>query len=94
MITRREIAKLPGAATVTGAFRAAADEICFLTATERAKKIRRKEISARDVMAAHLRQIERVNPKVNAIVTLVTDQAIERFEQATGAGKRRPSVAG
>jgi amidase len=38
--------------------------------------MRAKEISAREVMNAHLAQIERVNPKVNAICTLVADQAL------------------
>ncbi len=41
-----------------------------------ARLIRAKEISAREVMAAHLAQIERVNPKVNAIVTLVAERAM------------------
>ena len=44
-------------------------EICFLTATELVRRIRAKELSVREVMEAHLTQIERVNPKVNAIVT-------------------------
>ena len=44
-------------------------EICFLTATELMRRLRAKELSAREVMEAHLAQIERVNPKVNAIVT-------------------------
>ena len=44
-------------------------EICFLTATELVRLIRAKELSVREVMEAHLTQIERVNPKVNAIVT-------------------------
>ena len=35
--------------------------------------IRRKKLSAREVMQAHLKQIKRVNPKVNAIVTLVPE---------------------
>lgn len=52
--------------------------LCLLTANELVRLMRRKEISAREVMAAHLQQIERVNPKVNAIVTLVADQARER----------------
>ena len=42
----------------------------FLPATELAHRLRKKEISAREVLSAHLTQIERVNPKVNAIVTL------------------------
>src|SRR5215203_2475405 len=38
--------------------------------------IRRKQVSAREVMQAHLAQIERVNPAVNAIVTLVAERAM------------------
>lgn len=51
-------------------------DLCFLDATELARLIHTKELSAREVMAAHLAQIERVNPKVNAIVTLVAEQAL------------------
>jgi amidase len=50
----------------------------FLTATELVRRMRAKELAAREVLDAHLRQIERVNPKVNAIVTLVADRASER----------------
>ena len=39
-------------------------------------------------LEAHLRQIERVNPKVNAIVTLVADQATERARQVDEAAAR------
>ena len=46
-------------------------ELCFATATDIAGWIRSGQISAREVMAAHLKQIERVNPTVNAIVTLL-----------------------
>lgn len=59
-----------------------AHEICFLTATEMAQLLRRKELSAREVMEAHLAQIESVNPRVNAIVTLLPEQALERAGQA------------
>src|SRR4051812_33970633 len=37
--------------------------------------MRERELSAAEVMEAHLAQIERVNPTVNAIVTLVPDAA-------------------
>ena len=40
-----------------------------------ARLIYTKKISARELLAAHLQQIERVNPKVNAIVTLVAELA-------------------
>ena len=48
-----------------------ATELCFATATDIARWIRTGDVSARDVMTAHLAQIERVNPTVNAIVTLL-----------------------
>ena len=54
----------------------AGDELCDLTAVDLAARIRRKQVSARDVMTAHLARIERVNPKINAIVTLVADRAM------------------
>ena len=54
-------------------------EICFMEATQLAQRIRAKELSAREVMEAHLAQIESVNPKVNAIVTQVQpEQALSR----------------
>ena len=57
-------------------------EICFLTATEMAHRLRAKQLSAREVVAAHLGQIERVNESVNAIVTLVADQAMSAAREA------------
>ena len=54
------------------------DEICALTAVELADHIRARRLSAAEVMEAHLLRIEQVNPRVNAIVTLVPpEQAIE-----------------
>src|SRR6267142_5750490 len=47
--------------------------LCFMNARELADSIRRRKISAREVMAAFLRQIERVNPKINAIVAKLDD---------------------
>jgi amidase len=57
-------------------------DICQLSAVELARLIRAQELSARDVVAAHLAQIERVNPGLNAIVTLVADRAMERARLA------------
>jgi len=48
-------------------------DVCFSTATELAHRIRTREISVTEVVQAHLAQIERVNPKVNAIVTLTAE---------------------
>ena len=47
------------------------DALCELGAVDLAARIRRKDVSSREVMAAHLARIGRINPKVNAIVTLV-----------------------
>ena len=58
------------------------NELCFLRSTELAAKLRRREVSAVEVTEAHLKQIERVNPKVNAIVTLVPEQALEVAKKA------------
>lgn len=58
------------------------DALCNLTATELVARIKRKEVSAREVMSAHLARIERVNPRVNAIVTLVADRAMAAAKAA------------
>jgi amidase len=50
-------------------------ELCFMTAVELARRIRGRQVSALEVLEAHLRQVDRVNPKVNAIVTLLPEQA-------------------
>ncbi len=47
----------------------------FLSAIELARLIRTKQLSAREALAAHLAQIERVNPTVTAIVSLVPEMA-------------------
>ena len=60
-------------------------EICFLSAEELVRRIRSKELSAVEVMEAHLYQIERINPIVNAIVTLVPEQAMAQARAADAA---------
>jgi amidase len=52
-------------------------ELCFLAATELAGRIRRREVSVTEVVQAHLAQIARVNPRVNAVVTLTADRALD-----------------
>lgn len=55
---------------------ASENEICFMRARDLAAMIRGEKISSREVMQAHLKQIARVNPKVNAIVTLVPEDQL------------------
>jgi amidase len=68
------------------------EELCFLPATELAQAVRNGELSAREVMAAHLAQIERVNPQVNAIVTLLPEQAMAGATAADEALARGEEV--
>jgi amidase len=70
-------------------------DVCFLPAIEIADLIRRKKLSAREVTQAHLKQIARVNPKVNAIVTLVPEdqlmvQALAADESAARGNFKGP----
>ncbi len=51
-------------------------DLCFMTALELRAAMGRRELSAREVVQAHLEQIDRVNPAVNAVVTLVADRAM------------------
>jgi amidase len=80
--TRREALSGLAAAPLLAAAAESTPDICFLSAVEMAGLIRAKKLSAREALAAHLKQIERVNPKVNAIVTLVPDMAKEAAAKA------------
>ena len=53
-----------------------ASELCFVTAAELARLIRNRDVSCEEVMRVHIAQIERVNPKVNAIITFLPEQAL------------------
>jgi amidase len=84
-LTRREV--LLGTAAVPlldGALeaQATASSVCFMSTVEMARLIRTKRLSAREALAAHLKQIERLNPKVNAIVTLVPEMAADAAAKA------------
>jgi amidase len=59
-----------------------------LPATEIARLVRAKELSAREVLSAHLERIDRLNPSLNAIVTLVPEQALAAAAAADEAQAR------
>lgn len=59
------------------------NEICFMNAVDLTALLNKRKISAREVMQAHLKQIAKVNAKVNAIITFVPEQ--ELMAQASAA---------
>jgi amidase len=86
-LDRREFLKTTGGATLTSAIGlntvalrewepavpARSCDLCFTSARELARLIRTRRLSARELMAASLQQINRVNPKINAIVAKLDD---------------------
>ena len=77
-LTRREFLALLPAVTTTSAFAASSmnnEDICYLSLRDVVRLLRTRQLSAREVMAAHLAQIRRWNPQLNAIVAKLDDEA-------------------
>jgi amidase len=53
------------------------NDICFTPARKLARLLKARKLSATEVVRAFIAQIERVNPKVNAIVTFLPDEALK-----------------
>ena len=64
---------------------ATATPLHWWTARELAAAIRRRDVSAREVVGRHLERIERLNPRLNAIVSLRAEEALAE----AGAADRR-----
>lgn len=102
MWTRRAVIAAPVAIAATSAiaspFAAPEREITRLGATDLAIAIRRRDLSSREVMAAHLAQIDRLNPRFNAIVSRVpTDQLMQAaaaMDEDAAAGRFRGALHG
>lgn len=62
-----------------------AEEICFTPAVELASRIRSGNLSPVTVVDAFLDRIERVNPEINAYVTVLDERARERAREAEAA---------
>ncbi len=72
-------------------------ELIYASATELARAIRSKEVSSEEVVAAHLQRIEKVNPKLNAIVQLIAEEAraqSRRADEALASGHIRGPLHG
>jgi amidase len=77
---------------------ATSSELCYLSASELATLIGTRELSAREVMAAHLEQIARLNPRINAIVAKLDDDAClalaEAADRRAASGAALPPLHG
>jgi amidase len=62
-----------------------ATDLWCMSATDLAEAISSKEASCREVIEAHLRRIEAVNPAVNAITVVLGEQALEAAKAADRA---------
>src|ERR1700677_606277 len=60
-------------------------ELCFMSASALAHEIRARRLSATEVMDAHIAQIERLNPALNAIVTFLPEPGREHARAVDAA---------
>src|SRR5256885_13941567 len=65
----------------------AVNELWRWGAVELARAIRSREISSREAVESCLARIEAVNPRINAIVDLMADEALEAARRADAAVK-------
>lgn len=71
--------------------------LCELSAVELRRRLGAKEVSAREVLEAHVRRTERVNPAVNAIVTTnfgAARQAAAAADDLAASGAPLPLLHG
>ena len=69
-------------------------ELCFMTAREQARLVRDREVSARELMAAHLDRIAWINPQVNAIVAKLDDERCLALAEEADRCLRRGEIVG
>src|SRR5438552_11715920 len=68
-----------------------------LDITELAPRLRKREVSAVEVTDAYLARIERLNPLINAYITVMADQARQaarKVDAEIGSGKYRGPLHG
>jgi amidase len=67
-------------------------DLTYASATKLARAIRQKEVSSAEVVEAHLRRIEAVNPKLNSLVQVAASSAREQAREADAALARGDAV--
>ncbi|MEV0149635.1 MULTISPECIES: amidase [unclassified Nonomuraea] len=65
-------------------------ELHYLTAAEMARLVRARQVSAVELLQACLDRIAQVNPRVNAVVTLAAEQAMDAAKAADAAEPEGP----
>ena len=68
------------------------EDLLFSSATSIARAVQAGEVSAVEVVEAHLQRIDEVNPKLNAVVKLAGDRAIAEAKAADEALARGESM--
>jgi amidase len=71
-----------------------AQDICYLSLRELTRRIRMRQLSAREVMIAQLEQIRLWNPKLNAIVAKLDDEACMALADEADARQVRGDALG
>ena len=69
-------------------------DLCWLSATDLARAIKRKKVSPVEVTRAVLVQMERLNPTLNAFVTITAEQALKDARAAERAVMRKGAPLG
>jgi amidase len=102
--TRRSFVKATGSALAFAmieraqAAPAQASDLCFTDARELARLVRERKLSARELMSAHLGQIARINPKINAIVAKLEDEKClelaDKVDQRQARGENAGALHG
>lgn len=73
-------------------------DLCFLDARDLAALLQARNVSAREVMAAHLERIHQINPRLNAIVSKLDDEQClalaDAADQRAAKGEPLPPLHG
>ncbi|MEW6690480.1 MAG: amidase [Pseudomonadota bacterium] len=69
------------------------EEICYSSPRTLARLIHARKLSCTEVMRAFIARIERINPKVNAIVTFLPEEALKKA-RAMDRSRAKPRLAG
>ncbi len=99
MITRREViaGAVAGAMLASRPAAAAATDLTSLELTEASRRIAARELTSVELTRAYLQRIERLNPRINAYITVTGEQALAQareLDAETARGRSRGPLHG